>query len=180
MKTRTWMLLIGVMVALVAIIAVAPSISAQGAGGGYGPGGRMGGPGGSLVAVAADKLGMTQADLIAELRSGKTIADIAASRKVDTKVIVEAFVATRASRLAERVAAKQLTQAQADQMLTTIREHATAQLSQPWTARGPGMGNGRGPGFVDKDGDGMCDNAGARQPGNGRMRGGMGMGAGNR
>jgi hypothetical protein len=101
---------------------LAPAVLAQGPGAGYGFGGGMGpggpgygrgmgGPQQSLVAVAAEQLNMTQADLVTTLRNGKTIAQVAAERKVALNTIVDAFVATRQARMAEAVAAGRMTQA---------------------------------------------------------------------
>ena len=189
MKTRTWMTLAGVVLAIGVAIAVASPLLAQGRGAGYGPGmyrgqmmdgmpgpgyamgmrggmgpmqgmrGRMGGGQQSLVGVAADTLGMTQADLLAQIQGGKTIAQIAAERTVALSTIVDAFVATRQARMATAVADGRMTQAQVDAMLATMRANVTEQLSQPWPAHGPGV--------ADQDGDGVCDYAGS-----GRMPGG--------
>jgi hypothetical protein len=170
MNTKRWIALAGVALALVIAVVLAPAVLAQGPGGGMGPGGNrpgygrgMGGPQQSLVAVAADKLGMTQADLVAELRSGKTIAQVAAGKQVALDTIVDAFVTTRAERLDAAVAAGRMTQAQADTMLATMKANVTARLSQPWSPQG----NGPGSGFVDQDGDGVCDHAGSGQMGGG-------------
>jgi len=195
MKTRTWMTLAGIALAIVVAIALAPAVLAQGVIGGYGPGmnrglmmdgtpgpgygmgmrggmgpmqgvpGRMGGAQQSLVAVAADTLGLTQVDLIAQLQGGKTIAQVAADRNVALNTIVDAFVATRQARMATAVAAGRMTQAQVDTMLTPMRANVTARLSQPWSPRGPGAG------FIDQNGDGVCDYAGSGRMGGGRMGG---------
>jgi hypothetical protein len=170
------MILAGVALALAIAVVLAPAALAQATGAGYGPGGGsgpggngpgygrgMGGPQQSLVAVASDKLGMTQADLVTELRNGKTIAQVAESKQVAANTIVDAFVATRAEQLNTAVAAGRMTQAQADAMLATMRANVTARLSQPWSPQG----NGPGSGFVDQNGDGVCDNAGS-----GRVDGG--------
>ena len=193
MKTRTWLTLAGIALAVVVAIAVAPAVWAQGPMGGYAAGqfqgrmagtpgagngmgqrggrggmrGQMGGPQQSLVAVAANTLGMPQADLIAQLQGGKTIAQVAGEKKVALDTIVNAFVATRQARMAQAVAAGRMTQAQADAMLATMRTNVTARLSQPWSPQGPGMGAG----YTDQDGDGVCDNAGSGGMGAGRMRG---------
>jgi len=194
MKTRTWMTLAGIALAVVVAIAVAPAVWAQGPMGGYGPGqaqgrmsggmpgagngmgrrggmggmgGQMGGPQQSLVAVAADTLGMPQADLIAQLQGGKTIAQVAGEKNVALDTIVNAFVATRQARMAQAVAAGRMTQAQVDTMLATMRAHVTARLSQPWSPQGLGMGAG----YADANGDVVCDNAGSGGMGGGRMRG---------
>ena len=177
MNTRTWLTLAGVALAIVVAIAVAPSVWAQGPVGGFGSGmhraqmidgtpgpgnrmgmgGQMGGPQQSLVAVAADTLGMTQADLIAQLQGGKTIAQVAGEKNVALDTIVSVFVATRQAHMAQAVAAGRMTQAQADAMLATMRANVTARLSQPWSPQGPG--------------DGVCDHAGSGRMGSGPMRG---------
>ena len=180
MKLTRWMTLAGVALAVVLAVVLAPAVLAQGPGTGYGSGGGMGpggsgpgygrgigGPQQSLVAVAADKLNMTQANLVAELRNGKTIAQVAAERNVAPSTIVDAFVATRQARLDTAVAAGRMTRAQADAMLATMKTNVTARLNQPGTAQGGGPGSG----FVDEDGDGVCDRAGSGRVGGGPMRG---------
>jgi hypothetical protein len=99
------------------------------------------GPQNSLVAVAANVLGMKQADLVAEL-SDKTIAQVAQEKGVAIDKIVNAFLAPRITALQTAVADGRLTQAQADQMLATMKAHVTEQLSEAWTPAGPGTGSG--------------------------------------
>lgn len=178
MKTRMWMWLAGGVVALVALAVLSQTALAQtppgqtapgpgagmmgrngpgpGAGAGYQGGARagmMGQSDDSLLAVLAEQLQMTRTDLVAVLQTGKTPAQVAAEHNVAVATIVDAFIAPRAERLAQRVAAGQLTQAQADTMLATMRTNVTARLDQPWT------GAGMGPGFGDDDGDGICDHS---------------------
>ena len=191
MKTRTWLTLTGIALAVMVAIAVAPAVWAQGPAGGYGPGqvrgrmyggtpgagngsGRRGGMGGmggqtggpqqSLVAVAAQQLGITQADLVTQLQGGKTIAQVASEKNVPLDTIVNAFGATRQARMVQAVAAGRMTQAEADAMLATLRANVTARLSQPWSPQGPGAGAG----YTDANGDGVCDYAGSGRMG-GRM-----------
>ena len=137
----------------------------------FGMGPRWGGSTGSLMTVAAEQLGMTPTELMAELQAGQTIAQVAGEKGVALETIAEAFVALRAERLAELVANGQLTQEQADAMLAAMRVNVTTRLSEAWTPRGPGQGTGPGyadqdrdgacDNFVDEDGDGVCDNAGS-------------------
>jgi hypothetical protein len=182
MNTRRWIVLAGVLLAVAAAVALGPAVLAQGPAG-YGPGsgmmmggmpgagygmgmrGRMGpiSPTNSLVAVAAEKLGMTQADLVAQLRSGRTIAQIATEKNVALATIVDAFIAPRKAHLEILVANGQLTQAQMDTMLATMQANVTARLNQP----GIPQGHGPGAGYVDADGDGVCDHAGSGRMGNG-------------
>jgi hypothetical protein len=119
--------------------------------------GRMGGQSNSLIAVAAQTLGMTQTDLVAALDGGKTIAAVAEEKDVALDKIVAAFIAPRAQMLQAAVTAGRLTQGQADANLATMKANVTAQLSATFTPRG----NGTGTGFVDSDGDGVCDNMSA-------------------
>lgn len=178
MKTRTWIILAAV--ALVALLAftLTPAAWAQspagtfgprqmqgrmagGRGMGGGPAGPMGGAQHSLVGVAAQQLGMGQAELVAQLQAGKTIAQVAGERNVAADTIVNAFVAERQARMAQAVANGRMTQAEADAMLATARATASARLSEPWSPRGPGAGAGNA-----GKGDGTC--------GAGQMRGRMG------
>ncbi len=133
----------------------------QGFNGGFGRGGgpmfgmgpRWGGPENSLVAVAAEQLGMERTDLIAELQGGKSIAQVAEEKGVAVETIVEAFLAARTERLNELVENGQLTREQADAMLTLMRAEVTEHINEA------GLHQGRGPGFVDENGDGVCDHA---------------------
>lgn len=161
---------LAVLVAVVGALVVSATAFAQGPagnpsagrGGGYGLGGGWGGPDSSLVAVAAEVLGLDQAALVAELNAGQTIADVAQAQGVALDEIVEAFIAPRVDALNQAVADGRLTQAQADTMLATMTANGTAQLSAPHTPRP--RGNGPGLGFVDADGDGVCDQPGPHQP----------------
>lgn len=79
-----------------------------------------------VVSTAADAIGVTAAELRDALRAGRTIATVAAERGVDARAVVDALVAARRERLAERVAEGDLTQAQADQLLAGAEARATA------------------------------------------------------
>jgi polyhydroxyalkanoate synthesis regulator phasin len=94
--------------------------------------GAMGGPGKSLVATAADELGMTVQQLVDELEAGKTIADVAKANGVELKTIVDAFVAPRSEYLAELVADGRISQEQADAMLAHMREEAEQHLQEAY------------------------------------------------
>jgi hypothetical protein len=180
---KKWTLLVGVALVLVAVVATAPAVLAQGPGSGYGPGdgtgpvddgafgpgygsgsgafgprfGRgmgggmygVGGPENSLIAVAAEVLGIEPAELVAELQDGASIAEVAGTQ-VDA--IVEAFVASRTERLEELVDSGRLTQEEADIRLATMESHVADRLSQPWSPQGRGLGT-PGAGFIDEDGD---------------------------
>lgn len=108
---------------------------------GYAGSSNWGGPQNSLVAVAASVLGMNQTNLVAELND-KTIAQVAQEKGVTTDKIMDAFLAPRVVAIQSEVEEGRLTQAQADQMLATMKAHITAQLSAVWTPLGPGTGSG--------------------------------------
>jgi hypothetical protein len=124
-----------------------------GRGFGMGPGGMMdrGGPENSLIAVAAEKLGLTTQELLAELQAGKTIAEVAAEKNVAVDTIVEAVIAARSERLNQLVTDGQLTQEQADAMLTLMKANVTERINAEWPAGGFGrgmMGGGRWGGMM--------------------------------
>jgi hypothetical protein len=119
-----------------------------------GPSG-IGGPQNSLVAIAAKVLGIDQSTLVAELNTGKTIADVANEKGVVLDTIVDAYVAPRTTALQTAIDTKRITQAQADAALATMKSQVTAQLSAKFTPRGNGLG------FTDANDDGVCDYCGA-------------------
>ncbi len=135
----------------------------------------MGGPGSSLVAVVAEQLGMAQADLIAELQAGKTMAEVITEQGGDIEAIIDVFMASRQERLETMVENGRITREQADAMLAVMRTNVTERLTSAWSAQGRGNGQG----FVDEDGDSVCDHAGqGRGQGAGQGQGRMGQ-AGN-
>jgi hypothetical protein len=107
-------------------------------GGGYGP--MMGGSANSLVAVAAEKLDMTVADVQAQLQAGKTIAALAEEKGIDVQTIVDAFLAQRQEWLTQAVAEGRLTQAQADQMMENMREMVEQHIQGTLPFNGDGQG----------------------------------------
>jgi hypothetical protein len=170
--TKLGILAVAFLIGLFAVGSVASAQGPQPGGAGRGPGGRggFGGQQDSLVAVAAQVLGMDQAALVSTLNSGKTIADVAKDKGVALDKIVDAFVAQRAEALKSAVAAGRMTQAQADTQLATVKTDVTAQLSDKFTPQGYGLGTG----FVDANQDGVCDQCGmavSQQRGPGGRRG---------
>lgn len=153
---------IGLAVVVIVVIAVAAvSASAQGTRGGWGFAGAD-----SLISVAAEKLGIEPADLIAQLNDGKTIAELAEAKGVALDTIVDAFLAPRVERMQSAVDAKWMTQELADTMLANMKAQVTLRLAEPFTTAAPG---GFGPGM----GHGMM--GGMMGRGMGMMGGGMGM-----
>lgn len=116
--------------------------------GGMGPGyglavkGAWGGQENSLVAVAAESFDMEQADLVAELQGGKTLAEVAETKNIAVQDIVDAFLAPRAEFIAQAVADGKITQADADAMQARMQTMVTAKISQPWEPKGNGTCDG--------------------------------------
>lgn len=99
----------------------------------------LGGPEDSLVAVTARTLDMDQQALVAELRSGKTLAQVAQEQNVALDTIITAFMAPRVEYLQARLADGSLTQTQMDTLVAQMRAHLETVLQQPWAQGGPGQ-----------------------------------------
>ena len=145
-----------------------------------GTGLRIGGPANSLVAVAAQKLNVTVAALVAELSQGKSIADVAKAKGVTAQTIIDAVVANRTAALKAAVDAKRITQAQMDAQLAVVKTNVTTRISTPWTAGAYAAGTGLGMRPRMSAGMGMRPRMGAgvgMQPGT-AIQPGIGVGAG--
>jgi polyhydroxyalkanoate synthesis regulator phasin len=104
---------------------------AQGQGQGQGPLGRRGrgaAPGQILkgmVGVAADTIGVQPSDLANELRSGKSVADVATAHNVDPQTVVQAIVDAGNKKVDEAVTNGKLTPAQGDKIKSRLSDAAT-------------------------------------------------------
>jgi len=87
----------------------------------------------------AKLLGMTSDEIWAERVLGKTIADLAKEKGVDTQTLVDALVASQKTMIDQAVTDGRLTQAQADKWLAWYAQSAALQLTEPY---GPGFGMG--------------------------------------
>ena len=97
-----------------------------------------GGPAGGMSDIAK-LLGMTFDQIWAERVQGKTLADLAKEKGVDTQELVDALVASQKTMLDQAVTDSRLTQAQADKWLEWYKQAAALQLTEPY---GPGLGMG--------------------------------------
>jgi len=114
------------------------------------------GPGDDLDA-AATYLGTTASSLVTQLQSGKTLADIAGSKKDG---LIAALVAHEKQEVADAVTAGRLTQAQADAITPTLTQRFTDLVNGLHPAHAPGRGfghGGPGPGHGDGLGHGPGD-----------------------
>jgi hypothetical protein len=96
---------------------------------------RIGARGRGLGAAAA-YLGLTREQLRTELRSGKSLAQIATAKGKTTSGLVTAMLAPAKERLAKAVTAKRLTQQRADEILKRLTERLTqaVQRTRPATS----------------------------------------------
>ncbi len=90
--------------------------------GGPGPHGFAFGFGGPLIDELADALGTTPTKLFAQLRAGKSIADVAKANGKSLDDVRSALKATVKTRLDKAVASDDLTQKQADAILGRVDE----------------------------------------------------------
>lgn len=97
---------------------------------GFGHGGFMGGPGNSLLAAAAENLGMEVDVLLAELQAGKTVAELGG----DVDAIADAHLALVEERLGEAVANERISEEQVASMLLQMEEAIQKWLTEPHTA----------------------------------------------
>jgi hypothetical protein len=103
------------------------------------------------LAAAAKALGMTDAELQAELESGKTAADVAKAKNVDLQKVIDAVVASDKAEIAAAVTAGTMTQAQADERLANLEQHVTDEVNG--VDNGPGGGGHGGHGHGMDTGD---------------------------
>jgi hypothetical protein len=86
---------------------------------------------GRALTAAAGYLGVSAAQLRGELRSGKTLAQIAGSTSGKSEAgLVQALLAARKAALASRVSAGKITQAQANAILPKLAARASAQVDR--------------------------------------------------
>ena len=86
-------------------------------------GGRMGHGRGQLMDAAADVLGMTQADLMEQLKDGNSLAEVAEAQGKDLETFKAALLDQVQAQLGEVVAEGDLTQKQADDIFQRTEEN---------------------------------------------------------
>jgi polyhydroxyalkanoate synthesis regulator phasin len=94
---------------------------------GRGPGG---GPLGRAVDAVTEVLGLERDALRDELRSGKTLAEIATEQGIEVQAVIDALVADASSHLDQAVADGRITQEQADERLAEITERVTTLVNE--------------------------------------------------
>ncbi|WP_169084340.1 SHOCT domain-containing protein [Paenibacillus sp. PL91] len=99
---------------------------------------------GKNLDAAAAALGLTEDALRTEQEAGKTLAAIAAEKGVNVQVVIDALVSDRKTKLAEELAAGEITQEQYDSAFAEAVDRATQHVNGVLPLRGEG---GRGGGF---------------------------------
>jgi len=114
---------------------------ASGPGGGFGRNGSVK----EQFSAVAKQLGMDPKDLLTELRSGKSLADVATAKGVDPQTVIDSLVAAANTKLDEAVSGGKLDQAKADEMKQKLPDRIKELVNhQGFEGRGPGHG---GPGL---------------------------------
>lgn len=100
---------------------------------------------------AASYLGLTEAELRAELEDGKSLADVAKAEGKSVDGLVQKLVGSASERLDQAVEDGRLTRARADEIKQDLKPRTTDLVNRaPGAARGfgrPGGHHGFGPGF---------------------------------
>ena len=110
----------------------------------------------------AKTLKLTSAQLLTQLRSGKTLAQIATARGVPTGTVIKQIVADVTARLDAAVKAGRITQTQARQIEADLTQRVTAFVDNGGPFRGMAKGMGMGDGGM----------GGGMRPGSGQGWGG--------
>jgi polyhydroxyalkanoate synthesis regulator phasin len=106
----------------------------------HGKGGRRG----LKSEVLAQVLGMSADELRTALKSGKTIAQVAADQGVDVQVVIDALTAEMTNHIADEVASGELTQEEADAKLADLSARIADRVNNPRPAEGAGGRGGHG------------------------------------
>ncbi len=162
-KSIKWLVIMGAIVAVLAIgvgasVASAagptPTPNAQaycGLGGGFRFGGAV------VDEVVTKLLGMTQDEIHALRLQGKSLVQIAATKNITEKQLVDAIMAYKKTQVQAKVTAKTLTQDQANLILQRMQETITQAVNRttvgPMGGAGAGCGQrggGTGPGNMNR------------------------------
>lgn len=135
--------------------------------------------GNSILNSLAEALDMTVQEVMEELQTGISIADLATEHDVDLNEIVDAYLAQYQEQLDQAVENGRIDQEQADTMMQEMTDRIDEMVQTPWTENsfGPGApcgrpggmrgGNWQGPNFnndgTDTQGSGFNSHRGTWQ-----------------
>jgi len=119
--------------------------------GGFGPG-MMWGDGEPMMFAVAEALGLEPDAFFEALRDGQTLAEIAEAQGVELDTVYDAMFAEAEVHMANLVEAGMITQEQADEHLTWMRENIASMPMFTGGGFGPCMGGegGFGPGMMGR------------------------------
>jgi len=83
----------------------------------------------AILRLAADQTGMAPKDIMAQLRSGKSLADVLTEHNVDVNTFIDTAVSQTTNRINKAVSNGRLTQDQADQLIQTFRDRLTERIN---------------------------------------------------
>ena len=129
--------------------AVITALQAAGPMGGPGGPGRPGGRGPGF-AIVAETLGLTEAEVRDAISNGQTLAQLAEANGSSAAALVDAILADITTHVAEKVAAGDLTQEEADARLADAETRVTEFVNNTKPPQG-GPGHPGGPGADDDD-----------------------------
>lgn len=89
------------------------------------PGGEMG----NVLALVEEQIGLSIPELVAQLRSGATLAGLIEANGGDTSAVITAAVEAAAERIESAVAAGRITRERADALLAQVEAHVTAMIN---------------------------------------------------
>lgn len=84
----------------------------------------------AAVVLSARTIGITPKQLVTELRSGKSIAQVATEHNVSTQTVVTALTDAADARIAKAVSAGHLTQARATKLTAALPDRITAAVDK--------------------------------------------------
>ena len=85
---------------------------------------------GQVATAAADALGVSQADLVTELRGGRSVADVAEEKGVDLDTVTTAVSDAVRTQIARAVGDGRITQARADAIEADLDAEITEELTE--------------------------------------------------
>ena len=99
-----------------------------------------------ILAAAAEALGMTEAELVTELQSGKSIKQVADAKNVNIDTVIAKMTAAVKAHLDAEVASGEHTQAEADAKLAAFQTRVTEMVNKTGLPQrgGKGQHGGRG------------------------------------
>jgi hypothetical protein len=94
------------------------------------------------IAIVAQTIGISQNELISDVRSGQSIADIAKAHNVDPQKVIDAIYKADKQQIADLVSSGRITHAQAQRIESVLRDRIAARVNG--TALGPPAGGTSG------------------------------------